>query len=233
MRRILPHASVRSGWALCSAVGQLECFGANFDPQSRGWLWQHHPITGTPSPGRGTSQVAFSFGDSDLGDAVKGMLVRHGVAWFLLPGADSDGGGVQRPQGDSEVEGGGPARAAGGHLYESDRRVPPQLPSRCVELVERGGPVLGQDSGDGAGVESAPVGGGTGSAGGCPKVRATRLSPSAVVRSGWGRRRASTWAVTASIDPSSAKTSQARGQLPQTAETVARTSLKNDWADTR
>jgi hypothetical protein len=45
---------------------------------------------------------------------------------------------------------------------------------------------------------------GSGSAGGCPKVRATRPP-----------RSASTWAVSASIDPSSATTLQARRQLPR------------------
>ncbi|UUU37681.1 hypothetical protein [Streptomyces sp. NBC_00162] len=45
MRRILPHASVSSGWAPCSAV----------------------PPWGIPSPGRDTSRVAFAFGDNDLG----------------------------------------------------------------------------------------------------------------------------------------------------------------------
>ncbi|MEV6385871.1 hypothetical protein AB0M31_41410 [Streptomyces sp. NPDC051773] len=45
---------------------------------------------------------------------------------------------MQRAQKDSEVAGCGDAGVAGGHLDEADHRVPPQVPFRLAELVERG-----------------------------------------------------------------------------------------------
>ncbi len=67
---------------------------------------------------------------------------------------------MERPQGESEVAGGGAAGVTGGHLDEADRHVPPQLP--VAVLVRRvrpaGWPSAQARQRDGAGVEPDPVG---------------------------------------------------------------------------
>lgn len=106
----------------------------------------------------GSPSARGCFGNGDLSNLDEGSLVRRSVAGFLLPRADGDGGGVQGAERDAEVAGGGEAGVAGGHLDEANRRVPAQEPFGGVEVIERGGPVFGQDSGDDARVEPAAVG---------------------------------------------------------------------------